>query len=119
MNLIREFIKGSSPSSTNFKLKCIVCDYDLTGKEQKCPNCDTPLDSMFTKECPKCHYENMWSAKKCQQCGTDIENEPPSGTEIKKKEVFQEDKLLYRCPICGFKADYPFNVCPVCGQELA
>ena len=109
-------LSGDDPGS--FNLKCIVCGAELTGDEEVCPECSTPLDSMFTKECPKCGYENQWSVQKCEQCGADISREPPAGSGLKRKPLSTPDRIIYRCPKCGFCADYFFTKCPVCSTQL-
>lgn len=89
------------------KAKCPKCKSDLTLGMERCPKCGTHVESMFRIECPKCKTANELKAEKCVKCGYELVAKPvPSG------------RVQYRCPICGYLADYYMLSCPSCGVKF-
>jgi len=91
----------------NRKAKCPKCSADVTLGMERCPQCGTHIESMFRLECPKCKAANPLTAGKCEKCGYDLggTKEPSGG-------------VTYRCPICGYVADYYMLSCPSCGTKF-
>lgn len=89
------------------KAKCPKCKGDVTLGMERCPSCGTHIESMFRIECPKCKTANNLNAEKCSKCGYDLGGgqAPSRGTQ-------------YRCPICGYVADYYMLSCPACGTRF-
>ena len=76
---------------------------------ERCPSCGTHIDSMFRIQCPKCNEANDLNAEKCKKCGTSlVAQQAPGGT----------GKTQYRCPLCGYVADYYMASCPSCGVKF-
>jgi len=91
----------------NRKAKCPKCGADLTLGMERCPKCGTHVESMFRIECPKCKTANELKAEKCVKCGYElVQQRVPSGRQ------------QYRCPICGYLADYYMLSCPSCGVKF-
>jgi len=89
------------------KAKCPKCKADVVLGMERCPSCGTHIDSMFRIECPKCKTANDLSAQKCTKCGYELaEQAAPPGKE------------QYRCPMCGYVADYYMMSCPSCGVKF-
>jgi len=90
------------------KAKCPKCGADVKLGMERCPSCGTHIDSMFKIQCPKCNEANDLSAVKCKKCGYGLVGQSaPSG-----------GKEQYRCPICGYVADYYMLSCPACGVRF-
>ncbi|MFA4983206.1 MAG: zinc ribbon domain-containing protein [Candidatus Micrarchaeia archaeon] len=89
------------------KAKCPKCKADVSLGMERCPACGTHIESMFRIECPKCKTANDLNAQKCSKCGYDLSGTkaPSGGTQ-------------YRCPICGYVADYYMLSCPACGTRF-
>ena len=89
------------------KAKCPMCKADVMLGMERCPSCGTHIDSMFRIECPKCKTANGLKADKCSKCGYPLSDQrAPSGKE------------QYRCPMCGYVADYYMMSCPACGVRF-
>lgn len=91
------------------KAKCPKCGTEVKLGMERCPSCGTHIESMFRIECPKCKAPNELSAEKCSKCGYGLVGKqvPPSG-----------GKTQYRCPLCGYVADYYMMSCPSCGVRF-
>ena len=90
------------------KAKCPKCGAEVTLGMERCASCGTHIDSMFRIECPKCKTANELTAEKCKNCGTAlVEQKVPAG-----------GKEQYRCPRCGYVADYFMLSCPACGVKF-
>ncbi|MCX8175426.1 MAG: zinc ribbon domain-containing protein [Candidatus Micrarchaeota archaeon] len=96
---------GSNPHA-NRKAKCPKCASELTLGMERCPKCGTHVESMFRIECPKCKEQNELKAEKCKNCGFSFVRQPTTG------------RVQYRCPICGYVADYYMLSCPSCGVKF-
>ncbi|MBM3229886.1 hypothetical protein FJZ26_05620 [Candidatus Parvarchaeota archaeon] len=106
MELISDALKPKPHSHQ--KAKCPKCSSDLTLGLERCPKCGTHVSSMFRIECPKCKAANELSAEKCSSCGYGLVSQKvPSG-----------GRTQYRCPICGYVADYYMLSCPSCGVKF-
>ena len=88
------------------KAKCPKCGADLTLGMERCPSCGTHVESMFRIECPKCKTANDLNAEKCVKCAYPLAGKPAPGKE------------QYRCPLCGYVADYYMMSCPSCGVKF-
>ena len=89
------------------KAKCPKCGAELVLGMERCPSCGTHVESMFRIECPKCKAPNALKAEKCEKCGYPLtEQRAPRGKE------------QYRCPMCGYVADYYMMSCPACGVKF-
>ncbi len=86
--------------------KCPKCKATVTLDMERCPKCGTRISSMFRIECPKCKTANELDAKRCSKCGYEFEAEP------------QKNKTVYKCPLCGYEADYWMTQCPSCGVKF-
>ena len=105
LDLISSALKPRPRS--DMKAKCPKCKSDLNMGMERCPACGTHVESMFRLECPKCKTANDLNAIKCAKCGYPLsEQRAPSGKE------------QYRCPICGYVADYYMLSCPSCGVKF-
>jgi DNA-directed RNA polymerase subunit RPC12/RpoP len=62
---------------------------------------------MFRIECPKCKAANDLKAEKCVKCGYQL---------VAAQEPQRQPQ--YRCPICGYVADYYMLSCPSCGVKF-
>jgi DNA-directed RNA polymerase subunit RPC12/RpoP len=89
------------------KAKCPKCSADITLGMERCPKCGTHVSSMFRIECPKCKTANELDATKCSKCGYGLVESPS-----------QQSKPSYRCPRCGYVADYYMLSCPACGVRF-
>jgi len=99
-------LTGGKPHE-NRKAKCPKCKADLTLGMERCPSCGTHVESMFRIECPKCKTANDLKAERCTKCGYElVQQKVPSGRQ------------QYRCPICGYLADYYMLSCPSCGVKF-
>jgi hypothetical protein len=105
LDLVSGAIKPKPRS--DLKAKCPKCKIDLNMGMERCPQCGTHVESMFRLECPKCKSANDLKAEKCAKCGYPLSEQiaPPS-------------KEQYRCPICGYVADYYMMSCPSCGVKF-
>ena len=89
------------------KAKCPKCKAEIKLGMERCPSCGTHVESMFRLECPKCKESSPLRSEKCSNCGYSfVEQKVPSG------------KVSYRCPICGYVADYFMLSCPACGVKF-
>jgi DNA-directed RNA polymerase subunit RPC12/RpoP len=89
------------------KAKCPKCNADVSLGMERCPSCGTHIESMFRIECPKCKTANDLKAEKCSKCAYPLtEQRAPAGKE------------QYRCPMCGYVADYYMMSCPACGVKF-
>ena len=91
----------------DMKAKCPKCGADLVLGMERCPKCGTHIDAMFRIECPKCKAANDLKAEKCSKCGFALIAQPAS-----------QGKQQYRCPLCGYVADYYMLSCPACGVKF-
>jgi hypothetical protein len=91
------------------KAKCPKCGAEVTLGMDRCPACGTHISSMFRIECPKCKSPNEVNAKFCVKCGYDLSD---------KKEGAPSGSATYRCPICGYVANYYMLSCPACGVKF-
>jgi len=90
------------------KAKCPKCGAEITLGMERCPNCGTHISSMFRIECPKCKTANDVDAKFCSKCGYDLSD----------KKAPLPSEISYRCPICGYTANYYMLSCPSCGTRF-
>lgn len=89
------------------KAKCPKCKAELKLGAERCPSCGTHVESMFRIECPKCKESNQLRSEKCSKCGYSfVAQAAPTGG------------VQYRCPICGYLADYFMLSCPACGVKF-
>ncbi|MCX6770403.1 MAG: zinc ribbon domain-containing protein [Candidatus Micrarchaeota archaeon] len=105
VDLISDAIKPKPHS--DLKGKCPKCKADVNMGMERCPKCGTHIESMFRIECPKCKAANKLDAMKCTSCGTALAG-----------EAQQEGKQQYRCPLCGYVADYYMLSCPSCNAKF-
>ncbi len=106
LELFSGVLKGKPHAAQ--KAKCPKCSTDLTLGLERCPKCGTHVSSMFRIECPKCKAANELSAEKCSNCGYGLVGQKtPAGGATQ-----------YRCPICGYVADYYMLSCPACGVKF-
>jgi len=91
------------------KAKCPKFGAGVKLGMERCPSCGTQLDSMFRIQCPKCKEANDLDAEKCKKCGTPLVAQTPPPTA---------GKTQYRCPMCGYVADYYMLSCPACGVKF-
>ena len=105
LDLISKGLKGSPYADK--KAKCPKCKADLVLGMERCLSCGTHVESMFRIECPKCKTANDLKAQKCSNCGYELISQaaPPSKQE-------------YRCPMCGYVANYYMMSCPSCGVKF-
>jgi DNA-directed RNA polymerase subunit RPC12/RpoP len=97
---------GGKPHAER-QAKCPKCSEHVLLGMERCPKCGTHIESMFRIECPKCKTHNELKAQKCVKCGYDfVAPATPSG------------QPQYRCPICGYVADYYMLSCPSCGVKF-
>ena len=105
LDLIKNAIKFKPYAER--KAKCPKCKAELKLGMERCPACGTHVESMFRLECPKCKESNPLRSEKCSNCGYSfVEQKAPSGKE------------QYRCPMCGYVADYFMLSCPACGVKF-
>lgn len=90
------------------KERCPKCSTDLMLGMERCPKCGTHIDSLFRLECPKCKTANELRAERCKKCGEPL---------VTKKEP-APGQVEYRCPICGYVANYYMLSCPSCGTRF-
>jgi len=88
--------------------KCPNCGVKIDISKERCPNCGVHISSMFRKKCPRCKASNKLDAKFCVKCGYSF-----------SEEHRKNSKKRYRCPICGYSADYYMLKCPVCGARFS
>jgi ribosomal protein L40E len=87
--------------------KCPKCGINLNMGMERCPKCGTHIETMFRLECPKCKTANSLKADRCSKCGYPLSDQPaPAGRD------------QYRCPMCGYVADYYMMSCPSCGVKF-
>ena len=77
----------------------------LTLDMERCPKCGTRLEAMFVKRCPNCKEVNNLRAKRCKKCGFDF-------------EVYELERSVWKCPICGYEMSSFMTQCPVCGTKF-
>ena len=98
---------GSDVRPETGQLKCPKCKAELTLGMERCPSCGTHVESMFRIECPKCKTANELKAERCTKCGYElVPKRVPAGRE------------QYRCPLCGYVANYDMLSCPSCGVKF-
>ena len=109
LDMLKEVVKSRirTPVGRGQKLKCPSCKEDITSDMERCPKCGTHLSSMFHKKCPECKEYNELNAKKCKKCSHDFEVAEARGRS-----------QTYRCPRCGYVADYFMLSCPSCGVRF-
>ena len=107
MELISDALKPKPHA--NRKAKCPKCKSDITLGMERCPKCGTHIESLFRIECPKCKTANELNAIKCTKCGYDLSD---------KKQAPAPSQVQYRCPICGYVANYYMLSCPSCGIKF-
>jgi DNA-directed RNA polymerase subunit RPC12/RpoP len=88
------------------KAECPKCKEKVTLDMERCPKCGTHISSMFRLECPQCKAQNELNAEKCAKCGYEFVQQPAARRE------------QYRCPLCGYVADYYMMSCPSCGARF-
>jgi len=106
MEIVSGLFKGKPHAHT--KAKCPKCKAEVTLGMERCQSCGTHIDSMFRIECPKCKAANELSATKCEKCGYGLVGQ----------QVPSAGKEQYRCPMCGYVADYYMMSCPACGVRF-
>ena len=106
LDLISTALKPK-PSHMRQKAKCPKCKADVTLDMERCQKCGTHIESMFRIECPKCKEQNEINAQKCKKCGYSF---TATSSESSRSQ--------YRCPICGYVADYYMLSCPSCGIKF-
>jgi len=106
MDLISDAVNKDSPHADR-KAKCPKCGAELTLGMDRCPKCGTHVASLFRIECPNCKTPNEIKATACVKCGYDFvgKKEPAGGEQ-------------YRCPLCGYVANYYMLSCPACGARF-
>ncbi len=112
LDMLKEVFSGKKKTRSRFggkKHKCPKCKEEITLDMERCPNCGTRISSMFKINCPKCETENSIDAKVCKKCGYNFES-------AEKESVHQPQ---YRCPICGYVANFYMLRCPACGTKFA
>ncbi|MDO8339751.1 MAG: zinc ribbon domain-containing protein [Candidatus Burarchaeum sp.] len=94
------------PSYARRKENCPSCSAELTLGMQKCPKCGKPLAKLFYFVCPSCNEHVAFGERFCPKCKFDFEvpSTPP--------------KTIYRCPRCGYSADYYMLSCPACNTRF-
>ena len=109
-SMLSESLKGvfgTGKPHADRQAKCPKCKAEVTLGMERCPKCGTHISSMFRIECPKCKTANALDAKKCTKCAYPLaETGAPSG------------QPSYRCPICGYVANYYMLSCPACGTRF-
>ncbi|MEM4348279.1 MAG: zinc ribbon domain-containing protein [Candidatus Anstonellaceae archaeon] len=106
LELIKNMLKPKSPLASQ-KAKCPKCSTQLELGAERCPSCGTHVESMFAISCPKCKEQNPLRAEKCSKCGFSfVQQQVGTG------------KVIYICPICGYRADYFMLSCPSCGVKF-
>ena len=109
MGLLDLLSKAIKPKAhRDLKAKCPKCAAEVNMGMERCPKCGTHIESMFRIECPKCKAANDLNAEKCEKCGFQLIATPSQ----------QSGRTQYRCPICGYKADYYMLSCPACGTRF-
>ena len=107
LDMLKEVAKARMGSGGGQTLKCPSCGETITSDIERCPKCGTHLASMFHKKCPNCKEYSELSDKRCKKCGYDFE-----------MAETQSSKQTYRCPRCGYVADYFMLSCPACGVKF-
>jgi len=102
LDLLLGRLKKPSERS-KIKKKCPKCKAELNLSMEKCPKCGTPLSKLFELVCPQCKEHVPFGTRFCPKCNYDFEAPPPP------------PKRRYRCPRCGYRADYFMLRCPACG----
>lgn len=102
-DLVKDALKGKGVRANLGQAQCPKCKAKVDLSLERCPNCGTRIASMFRMKCPECGAANPLDAKKCEKCGHDFETE---------RAQLRTPK--YRCPICGYEADYYMLSCPSC-----
>jgi predicted RNA-binding Zn-ribbon protein involved in translation (DUF1610 family) len=105
LDLLGNIIKPKAHS--NIESKCPKCGTPVNMGMERCPSCGVHIESMFRIECPKCKAANDLKAEKCTKCGYALIAPPSTG-----------GKTQYRCPLCGYSADYYMLSCPACGVKF-
>lgn len=107
LDLIKE--AASEKPHAERKAACPKCKGPVVLGMERCPKCGTHLESMFRIECPKCKTANPLNASTCSKCGYGLSD---------KKERAPPEGISYRCPICGYGANYYMLSCPSCGTRF-
>ena len=113
LELMKKVIAGDDSQNSDgpkMTAKCPKCDNTVNLSMKRCPSCGTHIELMFRIKCPKCKALNPIKNKYCSKCKEklyDYEQEEP----IRRPQ--------YRCPICGYKADYYMLSCPACGTRFS
>lgn len=105
MDLVSGILKPKRHSDLSGK--CPKCQTTVNMGMERCPKCGVHIDSMFRIECPKCKTANELKAEKCSKCGFALVQSPAD-----------TGKTQYRCPLCGYVADYYMLSCPACGVKF-
>ena len=94
------------------EVQCPNCKakFEIREDVERCPSCGVHVDLILTKKCPNCETRNGIFAVKCARCGYDFCAE--------KYRAESEKKKKYKCPYCEYKADYMFDVCPLCSTKI-
>lgn len=106
LDVFGNFFKGSSSYSGVFK-ECPNCKKKTDIGKERCSHCGTRISSMFRKKCPKCSTMNELDAAVCKKCNYSF-----------AEEMARAKKKLYKCPLCGYEADYFMMKCPACGARF-
>ncbi|MFA5049933.1 MAG: zinc ribbon domain-containing protein [Candidatus Micrarchaeia archaeon] len=107
-DILFKSVKKNNPYAGIFK-PCPNCKKKVNLGYERCPNCGVRIASMFRKKCPKCKTLNDLDAPICknEKCKYDF-----------SAEMALAHKKKYKCPICGYEADYFMISCPACGTRF-
>ncbi|VVB66079.1 Double zinc ribbon [Candidatus Gugararchaeum adminiculabundum] len=103
----KSMVTGSRGSGMT--LTCPNCKEKVNSEMERCPKCGVHLSSMFKVTCPNCKKEIGLKDESCKYCGTNFKQKSSAGGGRQK----------YRCPICGYLADYYMLQCPACGTKFS
>lgn len=105
-------LKGSGTGRPPLKQKCPKCKAALDLSMERCPSCGTHVSSMFSVKCPECGQSNPLDAKECSKCKNALHLASDSGGGG------APGPTAYKCPLCGYKADFFMLQCPSCGVKF-
>ena len=78
--------------------KCPKCNTILQSGATKCDKCGYDLFEIINKRCPKCGKRIPIGSKYCIRCGNDLE--------------------IFKCKKCGFVNNKDSKFCTNCGADL-
>ncbi|MBI4399430.1 zinc ribbon domain-containing protein [Candidatus Micrarchaeota archaeon] len=85
--------------------RCPRCKEKVESYKARCSSCGYSLNKKMGR-CPKCKKSIPLEAEKCPSCGMSFKEE-------------QTSKTTWRCPICGYEADYELTIrCPACNTRF-